>query len=76
MCISIKMVALLLALSSVVAVGQDCDALKSGSVSAAVEFLRHAGDEAGAPSCVNQAFHVIASSPPEQALPLLVERLG
>jgi hypothetical protein len=67
---------LLLWLSPILAVGQDCDVLKSGSASEAVEYLRHVGDEAAAASCVNQAFHQIASLPPEQAIPLLVERLG
>lgn len=73
---SIRTMLLLLWLSPVLAVAQDCNGLKSGSASEAVEYLRHVGDEAAAASCVNQAFHQIASSPPEQAIPFLVGRLG
>jgi HEAT repeat protein len=73
---SIRTMLVVLLLSPIFAVGQDCEALRSGSASEAVEYLRHAGDEATAAPCVIQAFHQIAISPPEQAIPLLVERLG
>ncbi len=74
---SVKAVLLLLLwLSPISAVGQGCDALKSGSTAAAIEYLRHVGDDATAAPCVSHAFQQIASSPPEQAIPLLVDLLG
>jgi hypothetical protein len=57
-------------------VGQDCDSLKSGSTASAVDYLQHAGNDAAAARCVQVAFRQIGSSPPEQAIPLLVTYLG
>lgn len=69
------MLILFLWLPSMFAAGQDCEALRSGAPSAAVEYLRHAGDDPAAASCVILAFHQIASLQPEQSIPLLVERI-
>ena len=58
------------------AAGQECEALKSGFPSAAIGYLRHAGDDTTAKSCVDRAFRQIASAPQEQAISLLIDLLG
>jgi hypothetical protein len=58
------------------AIGQECDALRSGSAAKATDYIQHAGKDAGAAACVQVAFHRIASSPPELAIPLLINYLG
>ena len=74
---SIEMiVAFAILLSSAFITAQECDALKSGSASEAIEYLRHVGDDPAAVTCVNLAFHQISGLPPEKAVPLIVERLA
>jgi hypothetical protein len=70
------MLPLALSLGSMFATAQDCDPQRSGSPSEAIEYLRHVGDDPAAVTCINLAFHQIASLPPEQAIPLLVERIA
>jgi hypothetical protein len=67
---------LALSLSPILAAGQECEALKSGSPSAAIGYLRHTGDDTTAKPCVDRAFRQIASAPQEQAISLLIDLLG
>ena len=59
-----------------IAIGQECVALHSASVAKAVDHVQHAPDEAASAGCVKLAFHQVAKSPSEQAIPLLISYLG
>jgi len=63
-------------LLSTLSTGQECDALNAASAAKAADYLQHAGDDPTAAACVQIAFHQIAASPPEQAIPLLITYLG
>jgi hypothetical protein len=63
-------------LASVFSAGQECDALKSTSAPAVTEYLQHVGDDPAASSCVEAAFHQIATAPPELAVPTLITYIG
>ena len=57
-------------------IAQECENLKIASVVDATDYLRHAGDDPAAAGYVQLAFHQIAISPPDKAIPLLVTYLG
>jgi hypothetical protein len=56
--------------------GQQCDQLKSGSVADATSYIDHAGNDSRAAECAEVAFKQIAALPAQQAVPLLIQRLG
>jgi hypothetical protein len=72
----IEAVLLVIGLSPALAVGQGCSALNANSASQAFEYLRDASPQTAVLSCVLRAFHQIASSPTDEAIPLLIELLG
>jgi hypothetical protein len=74
---AMKIVTLSIAyLLPVAALGQECTALRSATVEDAAEYLQAAAGRSTSAACVQLAFQLIAASPTEQAVPLLIENLG
>jgi hypothetical protein len=55
---------------------QECGALQSAGADNAAEYLRNAVGSSATAACVQSAFRLIAASPPEHAVPLLIQYLG